>query len=75
MRNQKQKNEPAGLTGGKLGSWRYNQMMIKQRAANKKYRKEKREYEKEHFVYIENDLTLTFILSIYLKSNKRLLFR
>ena len=63
MRNRKFKNEPTGLTGGKLGSWRYNKMKQIQYSENKKYaetvRNEKKQQEKS-YVFIENQYGYTF---------------
>jgi hypothetical protein len=62
MRNKKQKNEPRGLTGSALGSWRHVQMQKKRRAASRASRREyldkeraQRKYESAHFVFVEDE--------------------
>lgn len=47
-RNQKQENEPPGLTGNKLGSWRYSQMM-KKRRDDRNFAKEEKKAKKKKF--------------------------
>ena len=46
LRNRKCKNEPPGLTGGALGSWRYNKIMQENRLKDKTRRQEKKLEEK-----------------------------
>jgi len=41
MRNKKWPNEPKGLTGGKLGSWRHRKALQEQRKQQATYRKDK----------------------------------
>ena len=59
MRNRKQKNEPPGLTGGALGSWRYNKMCQQRREDQNKHRKEEkleRELEKKLDMELEMEM-------------------
>lgn len=55
MRNKKYTNEPTGLTGGALGSWRYRMMLKERNAQSKQFADSKKK-----FITIEDDHQFAF---------------